>query len=144
MKKKGYYYAIDVTLAIIIIIVGFLLVLANMSYEPEKMYTQQLSRDALNVLRDVNLADVCSFAPCNCAYSNLTALCFSGDMRNKKITLLEYLGELYYRDMRPEAAGIIGEIFIDNKVMPENYKFVMLISNPKNATDVAQLYPLVP
>jgi len=146
MKKKGYYYALDVTLAIIIIIVGVLFILAKSIYEPEKMYTYQVSTDMVNVLHDTKLKDVCTSLtpPCACNYDNLTMLCNSGDMLNEELSLLEYLGELYSRVLRVQCAELIEEIFLTNKVIPGSYNFTVMIVDVNNPTNVEQLYPLVP
>lgn len=142
--KKGYYYVLDVTLAVIIIIIGFMLIISKLSYEPEKLYTHQVSKDLLSILQDVKLTDVClDFNTCTCSYDTLTALCLNGEIENEKISLLEYLGELYSKNMQPEAAGIIEEIFVTKKILPENYDFVVLISDASNVSEVAQLYPLI-
>jgi len=143
-SRKGYFYTIDAVIGILILIIGLFIIAGFYFYSPEKDRTEGLANDLTGILANTQIKDVCDLSTCTCSYTTLTDLCNEGLITNPDMTMLELMGYLYslgYK--RSEIEGLINETIIENQVLPISYDMQIVIENPNNDAEDAQLYPLI-
>ena len=143
-KKRGYVFTLDVFVAVVILIIGVILLIGLMYYVPRKERTEALSTDIIGVLANVRVNDICSFSPgCLCpSYPSVEALICS-EVKNERITLLEFMGQLYYDGNQAIIEQLVDEIIINQEIIPRNYELELRLYDLNNPADVKQIYPLI-
>ena len=142
--RRGYFYTLDVALALIILIVGIIMIAAIYFYSPEKEKAEALSSDVSGLLASTKLTDVCQdIDSCTCSYATLTALCSSGMTRNNQVTLLELMGQLYHDNQRQAIEDLVNETLIQPRIVPGNFQLEIVLYDPLLPEHIEQLYPLV-
>lgn len=138
--KKGYIFTLDVFVASIILIVGFIAIIGFMFYSPEKDKTDKLATEIISVMAEIKLYELCDFSSgCSCVYPSIDALC--SEIKNPRLSILEFLGQLYHDSIdKSFTAAIIDEIFIESQIVPMSYDLQVLLHDPGFNSQM-QLYP---
>ena len=134
-------FTVDVTLAIIILVIGVLLLFYNYYRTNEIVYfTEQIAQDVVGVMAYTNIKDLCSnpgYDPpsCDCSdrYPNLEGVVCSDKLMNNQTNLLGMINEFIETGaVEGEAVEvIIKEIFVDNKIIDEKrFGFAILYTKP--------------
>lgn len=141
MKKRGYFFTIDVSIAMVIIVIGFLLIWSFYVTETKKVQPYFYARDAISLLSDTPVAAVTGTTP------YIQGLARDGNITNLDNTLLEQIALSYIKDngkldMSPcggppcktyTAHNITRHVLQD--VVPEQYGVEVLFNH-------TQLYPI--
>lgn len=141
---KGYIFMTDLTLALIIAVIGLSILLVRVQEEdPTTIFiTQQLSADVVNVLGETKMSDVCvnpATSSCNCRYASLTAVC--SDVQNSDQSLLSVLSQMVEQGYpRVEIENIIEELFVTTEVIDERRFGFSVIYDTPSASFPLELY----
>jgi hypothetical protein len=145
MKKKGYMFTVDVTLAIIILVIGVLLLYYNYYRTNEIVYfTEQISQDIIGVMAYTNVKDLCNnpgmtVGPCSCPNyppledAALQEIVCSDKLMNNETSLLGMINEFIETGAveGDKINATIREIFVTNKIIDEKrFGFAILYTKP--------------
>jgi hypothetical protein len=87
--KKGYFFTLDAFLAVGIIIMGMIVIYAVYSYSPATTQIRTYAQDTLTLFTTAKLQDLNS--------NQINQLYEWGVIQNRRNTLLEQIGEFYFR-----------------------------------------------
>ncbi|MCX6707376.1 MAG: hypothetical protein NT001_04530 [Candidatus Woesearchaeota archaeon] len=90
MKKRGFFFTIDVFIAMIVIVVGFILIWSSMASRTLVTQPYFLSKDTLDFLSTSTNADVSGIDYVNKLINN-------GTITDLKLTLAEQIALFYYK-----------------------------------------------
>jgi len=145
---KGYMFAIDVTFAILLLIISLSIMLLNFSPNiSSPFFTQQLSGDIIGVLSFTNTQDLC-FNPgtasgCSCpVYTQLEDLVCNDLIQNSETNLLSLMNEVLETRVAPgsDVEDLIRQIFVEKRVIDEDrFGFAILYTDPIT-TPARELY----
>jgi len=145
-NNKGYFYTLDASIGVLLLIVSLVIILGFYYYAPERELTDAVSHETIGILASTMVTDVCTkieVGDCDCGtYTNLTKACSDGTIKNTDVTLLSLLGQLYYLEERELINDIVEEVLIETEVHPPQYGLKILLTEPGNNQEV-QLYPVV-
>lgn len=139
MKKRGYFFTVDVTIAMIIIVIGFLLVWSFYISETRKIQPYFYSQDIIDYLSTNTLASVSGTTP----YVN--KLIKDGNITTLDNTLLEQIA-LFYMNREAGWQLHLAENLTRNSlvnILPEQYgadillNRTVLYSKSSNYTSIA-------
>jgi hypothetical protein len=145
MNKKGYFYTLDASIGVLLLIVSLVIILGFFYFAPERELTDAISHETIAILANTHMSDVCSNlnrGECSCSYPTLEAACDNGTIRNTDVSLLSLLGQLYSLEERELIGFIIHEVLIDSGVHPPQYGLRIMLTEP-GSNEQAQLYPVV-
>jgi len=139
MNKKAYMFTLDLTIAIILLVIGISILFFRFASENKTVYfTEQLSEDIIGVMSYTNINDLCvniGESGCNCSrYSNLTRIacghspCVS-QLQDRNGSLLSMISEVITTGSCPGeiVEGTIKEIFVTKNVIDEKrFGFALL------------------
>jgi len=138
-NKKGYMFTIDVTIALIVLVIGVTVLFYNFSTKDKTIYfTEQISEDMIGVMAYTDLDDLCSNTgtpTCDCPnYVELSQIvCRSSPtLRSYDVNLLGMFSEVIERGIATsdEVKAIIREMFITKNVIDERrFGFAILYTN---------------
>jgi hypothetical protein len=140
MNKKAYMFTLDLTIAIIVLVIGVAVIFYNFISSNKTIYfTEQLSEDIIGVMAYTNLDDLCinldTPATCKCPnYPNLTIMACSRapcgiPMKDVDTNLLSMMSEVITTGSCPGnvVKDSIREIFVTKKVIDEKrFGFALL------------------
>lgn len=150
--KRGYFFSVDIFIALLIILGGMYLIFSNVNPKPDVKKARAISSDISDFLFDLQIKDICwgnvDDPSCDCRYTSVATLyCMSGYDFNPEMNLFEVIGQVYVLHPTGVALGyiddIIQETVRDSKLVPDNYNFSITLTNlaldPANAT---RIYPI--
>lgn len=151
MNKKAYMFTLDLTIAIIILIVGIGIIFYNFISGNKTIYfTEQLSEDIIGVLSYTQMNDLCtnvSEPGCDCPnYKNLTQIVCSnspcmGQLKDDNGNLLSMMSEVITTGNCPGEVvrDAIKEVFAKKNVIDEKrFGFALLYQG--GAAPLLELY----
>ena len=126
MNKKGYIFILDVTIALVILIIGGALLFYNFATTKKTIYhTEQLSEDLIGVLAHTNIKDLCidpGEPSCNCPnYPELEDIVCSNLLQDVDANILSMMSEVIETGAFSgvDIKEIIKEIFVTKNVIDE-------------------------
>ena len=129
MNKKAYMFTLDLTIAIIILIVGVTILFYHFFASNRTIYfTEQLSEDIIGVLSYTKITDLCVNPGttvgngCNCQnYPRLTAIVCTDKILDTDADLLSMMSEIIETGSFPgtDVKDLIREIFVTKNVIDE-------------------------
>jgi len=129
MNKKAYMFTLDLTIAIIILIVGIAILFYHFFAGNRNIYfTEQLSEDIIGVLSYTKIIDLCinpgvlESEGCDCPnYANLTQIVCSRKILDTNADLLSMMSEVIETGSFPgsNVRDVIREIFVKKNVIDE-------------------------
>jgi hypothetical protein len=137
MNKKAYMFILDVTIAIVILLVAATLLYYKFTHITDPVYfTEQLSEDIVGVMSYTTLPDICidlDSPGCNCPnYPKIEEI--SCNSKNKKVSILGMINEGIETGSigDSEVKDVIRDIFVDKKIIDKNrFGFAVLYTKPK-------------
>jgi len=136
MRKKGYVFTLDATIAILILLIGFTVLYYQFAVDSKTTYfTDRLSEEVIGVMAHTKVSDLCVVTKdtCDCPnYQTLTNLSCAPRLRADDPTILEMLTEIIETGTHPgnEVEDMIHEIFVTGKVIDEKrFGFSVLYTN---------------
>ena len=121
MKKKAYFFTLDVFIATGVIAIGTVLILlAYTSKPPDLIQKASMSQDLMDAISSIKVYEI---SDNNYVYE----LIGNGDITNLENTILEQIGEFCYRDMNDTATNFTESVFL--KIIPQEYNFQLLIKD---------------
>ena len=147
LNKKGIIFTLDVTIAIIVLIIGLILIFYSFKPSSRTVYfTEQLSEDIIGVLSYAQLEDLCvnlGAASCNCInYPNLTTIACDPNLRSIDGSILSALSEVIERGLvdGDVVKGLIHEIFVTKNVIDEKRFGFAVLYLSRAAPSALELY----
>lgn len=127
-NKKGYFFIIDAIIAILIISIGVLISFSLYNYDPPKEQSFFLSNDVLNTLSENYVYDINTNK-----VPYLELLKNQSYITNPKNTILEQIGEFYYRDIETACTNCDELTYnftkvITKNLIPKEYNFQLIIN----------------
>lgn len=127
--KKAYIFSLDAIVAIGVMVIGIVLVLLSLSYTPIDSQAVSLSQDLINALYSTRMYDLNDQD-----YPYVKFLKGNGNITNMENTILEQVGEFYYRNKTGVCANcmaLAGNLVknISYYSVPEQYSFEVLVNN---------------
>jgi hypothetical protein len=146
--KKGIMFTLDVTIAIIILIIGLVIIFYNFKPSSRTIYvTEQLSEDIIGVLSYTNIHDLCvnagAMTGCNCPnYHNLTIIACDPNLRSIDGSMLSVLSEVIERGLVDGSVvkDVIREIFVTKNVIDEKRFGFAVLYLSRAAPSALELY----
>ncbi len=121
-KKRGYFFVLDATLALFVLVIGTFLIASFYLKAPQPAQVGLLSDDILNFLSNTKIKDL------NNPYAGIGGeLWKQGLITDPENSLLQQIGE-FYAENKPD----ISEKFIQNLseyVVPSQYKYEVWVNN---------------
>lgn len=130
-KKRGYFFTLDATLGLSVLIIGVVLVLSLYVNVPATTQVSLISNDLLSFLSNTMIKEL------NNPYAGIGGqLWKQGSITDEDNSLLQQIGEFYYKNNLDTA-----EMFVQNiskPIIPSQFKYEVWIDNariyPRNAT----------
>ncbi len=151
MNKKAYMFTLDLTIAIVILVIGISIIFYRFVSGNRTIYfTEQLSEDIIGVMSYTNIDDLCvnvGESGCDCPnYKNLTQIACSrlpcvGPLKGTSGSLLSVISEVIATGSCPgeTVKGAIREIFVTKNVIDEKrFGFALLYHG--GAAPLLELY----
>jgi hypothetical protein len=151
MNKKAYMFTLDLTIAIIILVIGISILFFRFGSGNKTIYfTEQLSEDIIGVMSYTNINDLCvnvGESDCDCPrYSNLTQIVCShspciAPLQDRNGSLLSMISEVITTGSCPGeiVESSIKEIFVTKNVIDEKrFGFALLYQG--GASPLLELY----
>ncbi|KYK24400.1 hypothetical protein AYK26_06900 [Euryarchaeota archaeon SM23-78] len=138
MNKKGYMFTLDVTISIIILVIGVALIFYNFRTIRTVYFTEQLSEDIIGVMAYTTINDLCidpanQAGICDCPnYINLTKIVCSGKLQDVNASLLSMISEIIETHAfgGDEVKDLIRETFVKKNIIDEKrYGFAILYTD---------------
>lgn len=129
MNKKSYFFTLDAMLSVGILVLGSFLIFTSYTKVPSKVQVAILSEDIMDFLSTTKIEEL------NNPYAGIGGELWSqGYIKNKDNTLLQQIGEFYYkyRITDDEEFLTIAEKFIiniTNELIPPQFKSEFLIDD---------------
>ena len=111
MVKQGYFFTLDALIA------GMIWILSINTYVPSQTQTTFTAEDSINTIANIRLYEL------NSRYVDM--LVDNGTVTRKDNTLLEQVGEFYYRNDLPSASSFVENV--SSGQIPQQYGFELLI-----------------
>ena len=129
IKKKGYFFMLDATLALFVLVIGVFLVLSFYVDTPKPVQVDYLSKDILNFLSDTKIKQL------NNEYAGIGGeLWRNGTITDSENTLLQQMGEFYSNGQLDTAEKFVKNI---SEIVPKQYEYEVWI-------DGVMMYPKEP
>lgn len=126
-NKRGYFFILDAFLALGILVVGVFILLSSYTRTPEKEQTTNIAEDVLDFFANTKIEDLN-----NPTFGASGTLVQSGAIKDIQKTLLQQLGEFYYKYLDTGddnyldlAEQLVEEVTED--LIPFQYKYEFLI-----------------
>lgn len=137
MKKRGYFFTVDVTIAMVILVIGFILIWSFYVTETKKEQPYFYAQDAIDFLSHTTIASVSGTNP------YMQSLVLDGNITSLDNTLLEQIALSYMNDNdkadadKTNAAGNITR-YVLKDIIPVQYGIRLILNDTdiyvKNAT----------
>ena len=127
MNKRGYFFILDAFLALGILVIGVTILLQSYTKTPEKEQTTDIAEDTLVFFANTKIEDLN-----NPTFGPSGTLVQSGVIKDTQKTLLQQLGEFYYKylDSGDENyLNLAGQLVtnVTENLIPFQYKYEFLI-----------------
>ncbi len=109
MRKKAYFFLMDGIFSIVILTIGFLIISSNKLQPGEELHLSIAAENTMNIFSSVRVNELCDES-CNCSIRKLQDYCYRNIILNKEQTLLDTLGELYFRNRKDDAGMLFDNI----------------------------------
>lgn len=129
MNKRGYYFITDALIAAMILAIGFFLVSSFYISDPGKLEIKAAADNIMNFLSTTKFYDLCSGEPVVCSNAVLEDLSRQRVITNKDNSLLEVIGELFFKNKIKSVSKLIDSIIVENKMIPQGYNFTFFIAD---------------
>ncbi len=131
IKKKGYFFMLDATLGLFVLVIGVVLVLSFYVNAPLPTQVNLLSKDLLGFLSKTKIKDL------NNPYAGIGGqLWKQGSITDEDNSLLQQIGEFYYKNNLDTAERFVQNVF--EPIVPSQFRYELWIDNvlvyPKNPT----------
>lgn len=120
MNKRGYFFILDAFLALGILVMGVFILLSSYTRIPEKEQTTNIAEDILDFFANTKIEEFN-----NPTFGPSGTLVQTGVIKDTQKTLLQQLGEFYYKGDLVNAELLIKEVAED--LIPFQYKYEFLI-----------------
>jgi len=97
MNSKGFFFTIDVFIALGVLVMGFILILATHTFKPIETQTIFFSQDLLQVFADTRIDEINNPTIFKMRCTSCECGQYCGAITNIDNTLLEQLGDFIYR-----------------------------------------------
>ena len=101
MHKKAFVFVLDGIIAIIILSIGYLIISSQASVPKNEVNVALISENTMEILVSVELEDIIDLN-CTTSVSLLESYCNDGKIGSFDQSILDYFGELYYKDEKNE------------------------------------------
>ena len=130
LKKRGYFFTLDATLALFVLVIGVFLVLSLYVEVPQSAQVDFLSKDIMNFFSDTKIKDLDN------KYAGIGGdLWKNGSITDPENTLLQQVGEFYANSQIDTAEKFVQNV---SDIVPKQYKYEVWIDNtrvfPRDAT----------
>jgi hypothetical protein len=146
-NKKGIIFTLDVTIAIIILIIGLVIIFYTFKPGSRTVYfTEQMSEDIIGVMAYTNVKDLCintGAAGCTCPnYPNLKTIVCDPNVRTTDGSILSVLSEVIERGLVSGTVvkDVIKEIFVTNDVIDEKRFGFAVLYLSRSAPSALEIY----
>jgi hypothetical protein len=147
-RKKGYFFVLDAIMAIMVLTIGVILIFSFNKYAPLKQQAFFISSDIPSMLANTKIKDL------NNEYCGVNSkLTNDGNITNTENTLLEQIGEFYYRS-KTKGCTFCPNLTIKamqntvTPLVPEDYNFYIKINSEvvytRNTTDIQNATLVIP
>jgi hypothetical protein len=148
LNKKGIIFTLDVTIAIIILIIGLVIIFYSFKSSSRTVYfTEQLSEDIIGVLSYTNIQDLCTnvgkATGCRCPnYLTLQIIACNKNLMSRDGSLLSVLSEVIERGLvdGDVVKGLIHEIFVTKNVIDDKRFGFAVLYLSRAASSALELY----
>ena len=117
MVKQGYFFTLDALIAVGVLIAGMIWILSINTYVPSQSQTAFTAEDSISTIANIRLYEL------NSRY--VDKLMDNGTVTRKDNTLLEQVGEFYYKNDIPSASSFVENVTYGQ--IPQQYGFELLI-----------------
>jgi hypothetical protein len=129
MKKRGYFFMLDATLALFVLVIGVFLVLSFMLEAPPPTQVGLIASDIMNFLSSTKIKEL------NNPYAGIGGeLWKQGTITDQENTLLQQAGGFYYMGKTDLAEKFLQNV--SELIVPQEYVYEIWIDNsrvyPKN------------
>lgn len=129
LKKRGYFFILDATLALFVLVIGAFLALSFALEVPAPAQVSLLSSDIMNFLSSTKIKDL------NNPYAGIGGeLWKQGIITDSENTLLQQAGEFHYRNRDDLAEKFLQNV--SEPIVPSQFRYEVWIDNlrlyPKN------------
>ena len=149
MGKKGYMFTVDVTIAIILLVIGIAFLFYNFKSSKTVYFTEQLAEDIIGVLAYTNTRDLCidpgigASEGCACPnYPNLSRIVCNENLKDADTNLLSVLSEVIERGLVDSSAvkDSVKEIFASKNIIDEKRFGFAILYLTRVAPTALELY----
>lgn len=124
IKKRGYFFLLDASLGLFVLVIGTFLVLSFFIIVPEQTQANILSNDVLDFFSNTKIKDL------NNQYAGIGGeLWKAGNITNPDNSLLQQIGEFYATGQLSIAEKFIQNISAD--IVPTQFKYEVWIDNTR-------------
>lgn len=114
LNKRAYFFLIDGIFAMIILMIGFMIISSNKPTETDEVPLAQSAENFVDLISSVKISEVCE--ECECSLFQIQQQCNNDLIKNRDQTILDYLGELYFKYKQtnnPDIKNQIRDIFLE-------------------------------
>jgi hypothetical protein len=126
MKKKGYFFTLDVAIAMVIIVIGFLLIWSFYTFQVKKTQPYFYAQDILDFMSSTSISAVSGSIP------YVQDLIFDKNITNFDVTLLEQVAIFYMAEPDRPAPSYLPQNFTRHMLqgtVPEQYSMQLIFNN---------------
>jgi hypothetical protein len=134
-SKKGYFFLMDGIFAIVILVIGFILITANQPRVETELNAKLISQNIIDIMSSIKIEDICN--ECMCTIQKISENCESLLVSNNKITLLDYMGELYFRN-NIDLANITFTNITNDLYRHDLYEVELIVDDKVIKTDITK------
>lgn len=120
-NKKTQFFLIDGLFALVILILGYLLLYSNNKGEIDNINIEIYSNNIFSVFTNIKGEDLCNQGSCNLLYPNIIS--------NINQSLMNILGELYYKNQKPNAVRLINDSIKNYDLIDDKLGLKIFINN---------------
>ena len=128
-KKRGYFFILDATLGLFVLVIGVFIILSFTLEVPPPAQVSFITSDIMNFLSSTKIKDL------NNPYAGIGGeLWKQGAITDQENTILQQAGEFYYRGKTDLAEKILQNV--SEPIVPQEFRYEIWIDNsrvyPKN------------
>ncbi|HLD07124.1 MAG TPA: hypothetical protein VJC16_06375 [Candidatus Nanoarchaeia archaeon] len=139
MRNKGYYLMLDALVAAVILVIGYFLVAGNFLDTEQDALAKHAATEIMELLATTSFPELCTPL---CSPSSLQPAYDA--LRNKNLTLLEAIGELYARDTDGSSISLarqmVEAVVVSPGLVPQTANFSLTLQDGPSST---LIYPVI-